>query len=385
MGGAAKVVRDHARAFAAFAEVREVVFNKTDGVDLPGKEIICLNVEGGGGLLAKIRNFRTRVVRYSALKRAFRPDISIAHLEGAHYVDLLSRTGEKNVVVLHGSMKHNREVTGAMGLLRKHLLVPLVLRRADAIVAVSRDMIAEWQRGGLKNIRVINNFFDIAGIERRAREPLDQSDEALFERGTTLVALGRLAPPKNLHAMLAIVARLAERRPVRLLLLGEGPLRSSLIERAGALGLSVRSPWTDGEAGAQVEFLGAKPNPLPYLARGDLFVLPSAWEGFPLALCEAMACGAAVAAADCPTGPSEILGGEGKRAASGVLLPVPDEAEPETIEAWVEALDRLLGDESERKRLSWAARKRVRDFSEQSIIPQWLALFEELLGRPVIR
>ena len=66
---------------------------------------------------------------------------------------------------------------------------------------------------------------------------------------------------------------------------------------------------------------GSVKNPFAYMAKATVFVLSSAWEGFPSVLVEAMACGCPVVSTNCPHGPSEILD-NGKL---GRLVPVKDE------------------------------------------------------------
>ena len=63
--------------------------------------------------------------------------------------------------------------------------------------------------------------------------------------------------------------------------------------------------------------------------------LPSRFEGFPNALCEAMACGVAVVAADCESGPRDIV----TDGVDGILTP------PEDVAALERALDGLMGDD----------------------------------------
>jgi glycosyltransferase involved in cell wall biosynthesis len=82
-----------------------------------------------------------------------------------------------------------------------------------------------------------------------------------------------------------------------LTILGEGPLKADLLAQRERLGL-----------GAVVHLAGFQPNPYPYLKHADLFVLPSRFEGLPLAVLEALAVGTPVVASDCPGALREILG-----------------------------------------------------------------------------
>lgn len=117
--------------------------------------------------------------------------------------------------------------------------------------------------------------------------------------GPVLLAVGRLAPQKDFATLIAALALVQVSVPgARLIILGEGPGRAALEAQIASAGLDGR-----------VDLAGHVPDVLPYLARADLYVMSSRWEGFPLALVEAMGCGAPVVSTDCPAGPHEILQG----------------------------------------------------------------------------
>lgn len=397
MGGAARMVRELSNALRRDMDVVEAVFNHADGVDFPGSQApISLDVRGGGEPAAKVMNLARRVSRARRLKRDLKIDVSISHLEGAHWVDVLSRGREKVILCMHGSILHNGDVRGAAGWLRSRVIMPLVCNRADRIVTVSRGIADELASLGVDRRRIvaIPNGFDLATIERRAAEPLTAGEERWFDGVPVLIATGRLAAQKNHSALLDVFADLRRRRPCRLLIAGDGPLRSRLLDQAQTLGLVVAQPWTQRPppAAPDVVFLGVQANPFRFMARADLYLMTSGWEGFPLALCEAMACGTPVVTTDCFTGPREILS-DGASAGparlvvpaytpSGVLMPLLHE--PGTYDqaraCWVDLLDSLLDQPERRVALAANARERVKLFSQAAVASRWEQLIRQLVA-----
>jgi len=199
----------------------------------------------------------------------------------------------------------------------------LFYSRADAVVAVSEGVRNDIRAmTGLpdERIPVVRNPVigpDLFGAAEHV------PDHPWFARHDVPVVLGvgRLTRQKAFDVLLEAFARVYAQRRLRLVLLGEGPLRAQLLERADRLGVA-----------DDVHLPGFVNNPWGWMRQADLFVLSSRWEGSPNALTEALALGTPVVATDCPSGPREIL--DGGRVAP--LVPVDD------VGALAAAIERAL-------------------------------------------
>jgi glycosyltransferase involved in cell wall biosynthesis len=208
---------------------------------------------------------------------------------------------------------------------KKRRLTPLAARclfpYADHIIAVSEgvaDDFAETVRLPRSRIEVIYNPVVSDTLIAQSKEPLEHR---WFVPGgpPVLVAAGRLDYQKDYPTLLRAFSRLRKKRVPRLIILGQGVLKTQLEAQAQQLGIA-----------ADVDFHGFSDNPYAFFAHADLLVLSSAWEGFGNVLVEALACGTPVVATDCKSGPREIIQDE----TYGRLAPVGDDtALAETIEA----------------------------------------------------
>ena len=120
---------------------------------------------------------------------------------------------------------------------------------------------------------------------------------------------------------------------------------------------------------AAVSMPGYDPNPYRYLAKCDLFVLASAWEGCPIALQEAMACGAAVVVTDAPGGMKDIIA-DGK---DGVMVPTGDP------DALAEGMLQILTQPDLKQYYRDRSRQRSEDFHYLKITRQYLDLCQSVL------
>lgn len=394
MGGAARAAHEQAQALASYFNVHNAVFNDARPVEFPSElPLISLgNSEiSRPGFLRPIFNLLHRACRLRRVKTQLSTQLTISHLDGANRVSVLSGGRDVKILVAHGSLAHDRSQGPIKGLLARRILVPFLYNRSDRVVAVSRHLAEELVSLGVNEERItyINNFFNIDSILAQSKEPLSQNEKTIFSDSQSLITVGRLHEHKNPIGLINIFAQLRKSEPVKLVFIGDGPLRLATIRRAEELGLRTFTAWRNDRLDKiyDVYLLGTKTNPFKYVASGTIFVLPSMQEGFPLALCEALACGIPVVAADCPTGPREILAprtGIAKHPIQaeeisefGVLLPLLRNGN--STKAWVATLSRLLGDPGERLRLAEAGRIRVQDFTPEKIIPMWLNLIAELL------
>lgn len=233
-------------------------------------------------------------------------------------------------------------------------IVPYIYRSADSFIGLSaavRDDLAAMLGRPKETIPIIPNALNIEEVLEKSSERVQHKFFEDSEDTPVVIAVGRLVEQKGFDVLIDAVARLRQSRPVRLMILGQGPLLLKLQQQANELGF-----------GADIDFPGFVTNPYAYLARADVFVLSSRWEGSPNALLEAMAIGIPCVACDCPSGPREILVSpelgllcpidDPKAMAGAILESLDNPGEPSIrqehirrnhgVESWVRAYERVL-------------------------------------------
>jgi hypothetical protein len=114
LGGAQRAFHDHSVELSKYYDVTEAVFDlDSENLYPSGNPLVTLGVEGGGSILDKARNFWQRVAQLRLLKRKVRADVCISHLEGADYVNILSKGSEKVVLLIQGSKTYDDNISGA--------------------------------------------------------------------------------------------------------------------------------------------------------------------------------------------------------------------------------------------------------------------------------
>ena len=228
-------------------------------------------------------------------------------------------------------------------------------RSPDHIVAVSeglRRRLTDDLGVPRARVSVIPNPIDLVRIQEEARRPPPE-----YATGDFVLGVGRLTASKGFDLLIRAAARLFhEKRPIRLVILGDGEERESLTRLVRQLGIE-----------HLVTMPGYEASPWRLMSRAVAVAVPSRQEGFSNVIVEAMACGASVVATECH-GPREIV----SSGVNGSLVPVGDE------QALRQALVELLDDPRRREHYREGALRRAQDYAVTRVGEQYLTLFRDL-------
>jgi glycosyltransferase involved in cell wall biosynthesis len=245
-----------------------------------------------------------------------------------------------------------------------------LLRRADYVIAISEQIRAQLLHRGVaeSRIRQIPNAVDTerfhpvtAAQKRELRERLGLPTDK-----TVLIFSGRLSRAKGLPLLVEAWPALLERHPdLYLVIVGSGKLSFDDCED------SIREFVRARQLSDSVKFAGESDRVYQYLQAADLFVFPTEYEGFSLALVEALACAMPVVVTAVGAAPDLIRQGQ-----NGFLFPPKDAAA---------LLAALLGALDQRQRwgaIGAAARESVAPFDLGLVADRYRELCD---ARPIDR
>jgi N-acetyl-alpha-D-glucosaminyl L-malate synthase BshA len=237
------------------------------------------------------------------------------------------------------------------------------IEKSDATTAVSRYLrevtIREFGVG--QGIDVVHNFVDTRAYSPDGASPFARG---LARDGEALVVhVSNFRPVKRIPDVLAIFDAIRKQVPARLLLIGDGPLRSQAERLAREGGFEDRTT-----------FLGNVPAIETILPAAKVMLLPSDAESFGLAALEAMACGVPVIGTAAGGLPEVVEDGR-----SGFLRPVGD------VAGMASSALALLRDPEMWSRFSQDARRRAeQEFPEEKMVERYRAIYERTLAAPQI-
>ncbi len=234
----------------------------------------------------------------------------------------------------------------------------LILRGAKRVVCVSQDLAEGLADAGLspERLRVIRNAVPIPEpLANDVRESINR--ELGLDEGPVVSLVGRLVPQKAPQRFLAAAAGVAAEIPeCGFLIVGDGPLRDRLEALAHEVGVE-----------GAVRFTGIRRDARALIARSDVIVFSSDWEGMSIVALEALAAGIPVVATDVE-GMRELLD-----TGAGVLVP----RDPNAL---ARAVVDLLRDPGRRAEMGRIGQEKVAaEFSVERMVRSYRELYRELL------
>ena len=302
------------------------------------------------GYLRKRREHKRKL---TALLEKERPDIvvSLYPSESSFIPDI--KDGSKKVLELH-FCKFFRLQYGRKGLLGwidrlRTRQDERIVRRFDKFVVLTREDKGYW--GKLPNIEVVPNA---------AMHVSESYSDVTNKR---VIAVGRLDYQKGFDRLIEAwewIQRTGKFADWQLDIFGQGEWREMLQRMVDEKGLqhSVQIHRPTRQIGEEY-------------VKSSLLVMSSHYEGFPMVMIEAMACGLPVVSFDYKCGPKDII----QHGINGLLVHEGD------VKALAEAMVEVMTDEVYRKMLSRNAKKVVDTYSEEAVMKQWIRLFTSITAR----
>ena len=296
------------------------------------------------GYLRKRKEHKRKL---TALLLKEKPDIvvSLYPSESSFIPDI--KDGSKKVLELH-YCKFFRLQYGRKGLLGwidklRTRQDEQIVRRFDKFVVLTNEDRGYW--GDLPNIEVIPNA---------AMHVSDAYSDVMNKR---VIAVGRLDYQKGFDRLIQaweLVQHTGKFTDWKLDIYGQGEWQEMLQQMIDKAELQNTVCLNRPTKQIGEEYV-----------KSDMLVMSSNYEGFPMVMIEAMACGLPVVSFDYKCGPKDII----QSGINGLLVPNGD------IQALADAMMKVMEDEAYRKMLSLNARKVVDTYSEQAVMAQWIRLF----------
>ena len=307
------------------------------------------------GTLAKVRGYLKRRTQHkkalTTLLMQERADIVVSLYPSESSVLPDIKDGSKKVLELHYCkffrLQYGRE--GLMGLIDRYRtrLDERLVRRFDRFVVLTEEDKGYW--GNLPNIEVIPN----AALFIAPRHSTQTEKR--------VIAVGRLDYQKGFDRLIeawALVQQNPACRSWRLDIFGQGEWQEMLEEmiRERNLGQTAQINPPSKQIGEEY-------------AASSILVMSSHYEGFPMVMIEAMACGVPVVSYDFKCGPRDII----REGDNGLIIPEGD------ISALAMGICRLIQEEELRRSMSMKAQEVTTTYSEEKVMRRWITLFNSMV------
>ncbi|MEH7746759.1 glycosyltransferase [Neobacillus drentensis] len=344
--------------------------------------IIDLQMPWANSTIGKIKWYLKVTRLIAKCKRDLKITHAISFLSEPDLLNVFTKFYGKAIV----SVRNNRSSLNRSVFNKKK--DQFIFNSAERIVSLSqgaKEDLIDFYGTDANKIDVIYNTCDTERIEKQSKlKPENEIDEE-FVTGKTVITAGRLTGQKGHWHLIRAFQYVVKKVPnAKLLILGQGEEEVYLAKLIIDLGLA-----------DNIKLIGYHKNPYYYLAKSDLFVFSSNFEGFGNILLEAMACGLPIVSTDCMVGPRELLApgtsykervkDSALKAENGILVPVCDgtryRAEDSITKEeriMADAIVEMLTDEELKERYRCRSNIRIQDFTDEKITKEWIKVLDRL-------
>lgn len=315
-----------------------------------------INYEESKGIAAKLFLYPFKLLKHKSILskhlRLIRPDIVISLFDNGSSIVPKINDGSKKILEVHFSRfkRKQYERKGLLGIIDR-ILSKQDLKTAksyDHFVVLTNEDKGYW--GMDKNISVIPNALN---------NTFRNVDLKETERTNKIIAVGRLAHQKHFSELIHIFSAIHDKAPNwGLEIIGNGPDKDRLQKLIDGLGLKSKVKLSPATSTIQEKYLTA-----------GIYAMTSRYEGLPMVLLEAQACGLPIISYDCKCGPKDII----NDGIDGYIIPMGNR------QLFADKLLELIKDQELRQRMGNAAVASSKRFDEERIMKLWTSLFNKVL------
>ena len=349
------------------------IIELTNGLVGKGHKVTVLLTDRKGDLISELSseidvvfhrsatNLFSRLVLIYKTAKVQKPDILYSRLWRTKPATVFAGKilGIKTVLVEVNNI--NAKLSLQLSVIRKvmRLVKVICYKMSDLVITQSEEGRKSLSDLGVeKKSRTVHNGINTYRIEEQSKEKVLHN--WFNDDVPVAVAVGRLNPQKGYENLIEAISVVNETSPLRLLIIGGGPLKNKIAGKAEELGVKDK-----------VDFTGSVSNPHKYMAKCDIFVCSSVFEGFSNSLLEALALGLPTVSTDHKFGANEMI----ENGKSGILVPVGD------CDGMAGAVLKLLQNKTLAAKIGEEAKKRAKHFAIEKMVDKNLQIFKETLKR----
>lgn len=386
-GGAERVVSRLSNLLKDEYKIYIILFEDTYICYEYSGQLINLNTKSKENFINKIYNFAKRIIKMKGIKKKLDLDVVISFLDTPNIINILSKNKKCKTLV---SIRNYSEAEKKVSMINRvtNYIIGNLYHKADGIIPVSKvikESLVNDYKLDEKKISVIYNPYNVNEINELAKEEIKDEHKEFMNSNKIFISVGRHMYQKGFwHLIKAFKLVHDEDKETKLIIVGKDYQNGAVKKLVYEL-----------ELNESVLLVGYHDNPFKFIRNSNIYILSSMFEGFPNSMVEALACGCPVIAADCKSGPREILDkyGDINKVSNelelvdyGILIPALNEEEnwdkyiiDESDKVLANAMKKLINDKILMNNYSIKAKERAKDFNFNRCKAEYVELIESLL------